>query len=56
MFLLHMHAKMVTYYRFDRFIYAQAAILLGGKLIDQLDYTESIVKEFRNVLRKVRKR
>ena len=56
MFLVHMQAKLASYHRFDRFIYAQAAILLGGKLIDQIENTESIVMEFRNVLRIVRNR
>ena len=56
MFLVHMQAKLVTYHKFDRFIYAQAGILLGGKLIDQIDHTENIVKEFRIVLRKLRNR
>ena len=56
MFLVHMQAKLVTYHRFDRFIYAQAAILLGGKFTDQIQYTENIVMEFRSALRWFRKR
>ena len=56
MFLIHMQAKILNYHNFDRFVYAQAAILLGGKLIDQINLTESIVVEFRTCLRKLRKR
>ena len=56
MFIFHSQAKIVTYHQFDRFVYAQAAILLSGKIIDMLDSPENIVKEFRKALRKVHKR
>ena len=56
MFLVHMQAKISTYHNFDRFVYAMAAIMLGGKLIDQLDSTKSIVMTFRTALRKIKKR
>lgn len=34
MFIFHAHAKLTTYHAFDRFIYAQAAILLASKIND----------------------
>ena len=56
MFFVHVQAKMVNYHNFDRFVYAQAGILLGGKLIDQLDFTPAIVKHFRAAVRKIKRR
>ena len=51
MFILHAHAKIVSYHNFDRFIYAPGAILLATKICDEKEYATKIVSEFRNVVR-----
>jgi hypothetical protein len=54
LFIFHAHAKIVTYHRFDRFIYACAAILLAGKLTEQIEYPVDILKCLRSILREKR--
>jgi hypothetical protein len=56
MFLFQAQAKLIGYHGFDRFLYAQAAILLGGKLSEQFEYTVEIVRHFRSAVRRWRQR
>lgn len=51
LFIFHAHAKIVTYHRFDRFIYACAAILFAGKLTEQIEFPADILKTCRTILR-----
>lgn len=44
MFIFHAHAKQTSYHIFDRFVYAQAALLLAGKMSEQLESAFEIVK------------
>lgn len=54
LFIFHAHAKIVTYHRFDRFIYACAAVLFAGKLTEQIEYPADILKTCRAILREKR--
>ena len=56
MFLIHVEAKINTYHNFDRFVYAQAGILLGSKIFDQQVATPLIINAFRAAMRKINKR
>lgn len=44
MFIFHAHAKQTSYHIFDRFVYAMAALLLAGKMYDQLESAYEVVK------------
>ena len=44
LFVFHVHAKIATYPKMDRFIYACAAILFAGKITEQIEYPVDIVK------------
>lgn len=44
LFIFHAHAHIHTYHRFDRFLYAPAALLLAGKLTEQIEYPIDILR------------
>lgn len=54
LFVFHVHAKLTTYHKFDRFVYACAAVLFAGKITEQIEYPMDIVRACRGVLRRKR--
>ena len=51
LYLFHAQARIVSFHRFDRFVYACATIFVAGKINEQLEPPEDIVRHCRDILK-----
>lgn len=52
LWVFHCNAIIMTYHKFDRFMYACGAVLVGSKLMECLRYPVQIIANCRKILRK----
>jgi hypothetical protein len=51
LYIFHCQVKIDTYHKFDRFLYAVAAVLVATKLTENLKYPIDILRTMRKLLR-----